>query len=43
MAAAIWLVIRSQGQNYSVFYGQLSERESGQVMDALTAVAAFII
>jgi flagellar M-ring protein FliF len=27
----------SQGQNYTVLYGQLSERESGQVMDALTA------
>src|ERR1700684_1595747 len=37
VAAAIWLVIWSQGQNYAVLYGQLSERESGQVMDALTA------
>ncbi len=37
VAAAIWLVMWSQGQNYSVLYGQLSERESGQVMDALTA------
>ena len=37
VAAAIWLVLWSQGQNYSVLYGQLSERESGQVMDALTA------
>src|SRR6202047_3192088 len=37
VAAAIWLVIWSQGQNYTVPYGQLSERESGQVMDALTA------
>jgi flagellar M-ring protein FliF len=37
IAAAIWLVIWSQGQNYTVLYGQLSERESGQVMDALTA------
>jgi flagellar M-ring protein FliF len=37
IAAAIWLVMWSQGQNYSVLYGQLSERESGQVMDALTA------
>src|SRR5258708_40337768 len=36
-AAAIWLVIWSQGQNYIVLYGQLSERESGQGMDALTA------
>jgi flagellar M-ring protein FliF len=37
VAAAIWLVLWSQGQNYSVLYGHLSERESGQVMDALTA------
>jgi flagellar M-ring protein FliF len=37
IAAAIWLVIWSQGQNYTVLYGQLSQRESGQVMDALTA------
>jgi flagellar M-ring protein FliF len=37
IAAAIWLVVWSQGQNYTVLYGQLSERESGQVMDALTA------
>ena len=37
IAAAIWLVIWSQGQNYTVLYGQMSERESGQVMDALTA------
>jgi flagellar M-ring protein FliF len=37
VAAAIWLVLWSQGRNYTVLYGQLSERESGQVMDALTA------
>src|SRR5271165_1184213 len=37
IAAAIWLVLWSQGQNYTVLYGQLSDRESGQVMDALTA------
>jgi flagellar M-ring protein FliF len=37
IAAAIWLVIWSQGQSYTVLYGQMSERESGQVMDALTA------
>lgn len=37
VAAALWLVLWSQGQNYTVLYGQLSERESGQVMDALTA------
>jgi flagellar M-ring protein FliF len=37
VAAAIWLVLWSQGQNYTVLYGSLSERESGQVMDALAA------
>ncbi len=37
VAVAIWLVLWSQGQNYTVLYGELSERESGQVMDALTA------
>jgi flagellar M-ring protein FliF len=37
VATAIWLVLWSQGQNYTVLYGQLSDRESGQVMDALTA------
>jgi len=37
VAAAIWLVLWSQGQNYTVLYGQLSDRETGQVMDALTA------
>jgi flagellar M-ring protein FliF len=37
IAVALWLVLWSQGQNYTVLYGQLSERESGQVMDALTA------
>jgi flagellar M-ring protein FliF len=37
VAAAVWLVIWSQGQSYTVLYGQLSERETGQVMDALTA------
>src|SRR5665213_1324538 len=37
IAAAIWLVLWSQGPNYTVLYGQLSDRESGQVMDALTA------
>src|ERR1700735_4779763 len=37
VAAAVWLVLWSQGQNYTVLYGQLSERESGQVMYALTA------
>jgi flagellar M-ring protein FliF len=37
IAAAGWLLLWSQGQNYTVLYGQLSDRESGQVMDALTA------
>src|SRR6202789_3705975 len=37
VAVAIWLVLWSQGQKYSVLYGQLSEREGAQVMDALTA------
>ncbi len=37
IAVAIWLVMWSQGPNYTVLYGQLSARESGQVMDALTA------
>src|SRR6204780_360409 len=37
VAAAVWLVLWSQGQNYTVLYGQLSERESGQVMGALPA------
>src|ERR1700727_1198477 len=37
VAVAIWVVLWSEGQNFTVRYGQLSERESGQVMDALTA------
>ncbi len=37
VAAAIWLVLWSQGQSYTVLYGQMSERETGQVMDALNA------
>src|ERR1700689_1966342 len=37
VAAAGWLGLWSQGQNYTVLYGQLSERGSGQVRDALTA------
>jgi flagellar M-ring protein FliF len=37
IAAALWLVLWSQGPGYTVLYGQLAERESGQVMDALTA------
>src|ERR1700744_1303172 len=37
IAAALWLGVWGRGQNYTVLSGQLSERESGQVMDALTA------
>ncbi len=37
VAVPIRLGLWSHGHNYTVFYGQLSERESGQVMDALTA------
>src|SRR3979409_1510744 len=34
VAAAIWLGMWSQGQNYTVLYGHLSERESRPVMAA---------
>ncbi len=37
VAAAIWLVLWSQGPSYTLLYGQLSERESGAVIDALSA------
>ncbi len=37
VAAAVWLVIWMQGSGYSLLYGHLSERETGQVIDALTA------
>lgn len=37
IAAALWLVFWSQGQSYSTLYSQLSERETAQVVDALTA------
>ena len=37
VAAAIWLVLWSQGPNYSLLYGQLAEREAGAVIDALNA------
>ncbi len=37
VAAAVWLVLWSQGSNYSRLYASLSERETGQVIDALTA------
>jgi len=35
IAAALWLVFWSQGQNYTTLYSQLSERETAQVVDAL--------
>src|SRR5262245_27990657 len=37
VAAAIWLVLWSQGPSYSLLYGQLAEREAGAVIDALAA------
>src|ERR1700744_251917 len=37
LAAANWLVVWAAGQNYTGVDGERSERESGQVMDALTA------
>ena len=37
IAAALWLVFWSQGQSYATLYSQLSERETAQVVDALTA------
>ena len=35
IAAGLWLVFWSQGQNYATLYSQLSERETAQVVDAL--------
>jgi len=37
IAAGLWLVFWSQGQNYATLYSQLSERETAQVVDALQA------
>ena len=37
VAAAVWLVIWSQGTNYTTLYGQLSDRDAAAVRDALTA------
>ncbi len=37
IAVALWLVFWSQGQTYGTLYSQLSERETAQVVDALTA------
>jgi flagellar M-ring protein FliF len=37
LAAALWLVFWSQGQNYASLYSGLSERETAQVADALAA------
>ncbi len=37
VAAAVWLVMWSQGPNYSLLYGQLTDRDAGAVVEALTA------
>ena len=37
IAAALWLVFWSQGQNYATLFSQLSERETALVVDALQA------
>lgn len=37
VAAAIWLVLWSQGPAYSMLYGQLSDRDAAAVVDALNA------
>jgi flagellar M-ring protein FliF len=37
VAAGVWLVFWSQGPSYSVLFGNLAEREAGQVMDTLNA------
>jgi flagellar M-ring protein FliF len=37
IAAGVWLVFWSQGPSYSVLFGNLEEREAGQVMDQLNA------
>jgi flagellar M-ring protein FliF len=37
VAAAIWLVLWSQGPNYSMLYGQLSDRDAAAVVQSLTA------
>ena len=37
VGAGGWLVFWSQGSSYSVLYGNLQEREAGQVMDTLNA------
>jgi flagellar M-ring protein FliF len=37
IAAGLWLVFWSQGQNYTTLYSQLSERETAQIVDALQA------
>jgi flagellar M-ring protein FliF len=37
IAGGLWLVFWTQGQSYAPVYSQLSERETAQVADALTA------
>ncbi len=37
VAAAVWLVIWSQGSSHTMLYGQLSDRDAAAVREALTA------
>jgi len=37
IAAALWLVLWSQGPNYSLLYGQLSDRDAAAAIEALDA------
>jgi flagellar M-ring protein FliF len=37
VATAIWLVLWSQGPNYTLLYGQLAERDAAAVVEALNA------
>ena len=37
VAAAVWLVLWSQGPNYSLLYGQLSDRDAAAVVQSLSA------
>jgi flagellar M-ring protein FliF len=37
VAAAVWLVLWSQGPNYSMLYGQLSDRDAAAVVQSLSA------
>jgi flagellar M-ring protein FliF len=39
IAAAIWLVLWSQGPNYTLLYGELAERDAAAVVEALNAAS----